>query len=153
MRGGLNGLAQNETKLASYHNTPFTKVCLGMTANDVTNWILVNNAATSLYSLLADGAYRETNAGRAEWLSLVNDASLQPYCNKEGFNVFYFYGNSKRQLRIGILGNNQNNCGSCNSFIGFGFGVVYWPKWSSGSFHYTEFVNVQFETFGYIFVQ
>ena len=60
-----------------------------MTRNNVTNWILVklvNYTATTLYSLIKDGNYRETNAGRAEWMSLINGALLQDNCNKEGFN-------------------------------------------------------------------
>ena len=84
---GLNGLAQNETKLASYHNTPFTKLCLGMRDNGGTNWILVNYPATSLYSLIADGNYRKTNIGRAKWISLINGAKLLWNCNRQGFNV------------------------------------------------------------------
>ena len=70
-------MAPNEAKRASYHNTPFTKVCLRMAENDVTNWILLNHTATSLYSVIADGNYRETNAGGAEWMSITNNASLQ----------------------------------------------------------------------------
>ena len=50
-----------------------------MTRNDFTNWILVNYTATSLYSVIANGNYRKTNVGRAEWMTLINDASLQSY--------------------------------------------------------------------------
>ena len=49
-------MTQNETKLASYHNTPFTKVCLGMTANNVTNWIQVNPSKISLAEALYPNA-------------------------------------------------------------------------------------------------
>ena len=70
---GLDGLTQNEAKLASYHNTPLTKLCLGMSQNGVTNWILVNYTATSLYSVIADGNYHATNVERAEWISLISN--------------------------------------------------------------------------------
>ena len=67
---------------------------------------------------------------------------LQRNCNKEGFNVKVFNHNHK--LRIGIVGNNEHDCESCDSLIGFGI-EANWSsqkrssdimKWSSG--------NVQF---------
>ena len=119
---GLDGLAKNETKLVSYHNTPFNKVCLGMTENDVTNWILVNYTSTSLYSVIADGNCRKTNVGRKEWMSLINDAWLQSNCSKEGFNVYCSW--SERKLRIGILGNENDDCSLCDSVIGFGIEIT-----------------------------
>ena len=157
---GLDGLTQNETKLASYHNTLFKKVCLGMTRNNVTNWILVklvNYIATTLYSVIADGAYRKTNVGRAEWMSLINGASLQDNCKKEGFNVkcSETNPNGRRKSRIGILANNQDQCNSCDSVIGFGIKMRDW-KWSSGHIYYLNNNNKKMlimETFGYIFVQ
>ena len=102
---GLHGLAQNETKLALYHNTPFTKLCLGMRDNGGTNWILINYSGSSLYSLIADDKYNKTNIGRAEWVSLINGASLQQHCSMEGFNVKISGHNVK--LRLGIAGNNE----------------------------------------------
>ena len=148
---GLDGLTQNETKLASYHKTPFKKVCLGMTRNNITNWILVNYTATSLYSVIAgDGNGIETNVGRAKWMSLINDAKLQNNCNKEGFNVQCSWSG----LRIGILGNNQGDCISCDSVIGFGIKISNW-KGSSGNIYYIPGQNIdkKIKTFGYIFVQ
>ena len=120
-----------------------------MKENVVTNWILVNYTATSLYRVIADGNYRETNAGRAEWISLLNDAKLQPNCNKEGFNVKLSHHNLN--LRIGIAGNDENDCKTCDSIIGFGLKIKGVWKWSSGNikFHPEEKKN----TFGYIFVQ
>lgn len=78
--------------------------------------------ANSLYSLIADGHYRATSLGRNTWKSLIgSQASLQTKCNKEGFNVV---GNdpSHAKARIGILGNNENDCNTCDSRIGFGTG-------------------------------
>ena len=145
---GLDGLAQNETKLASYHNTPFTKLCLGMTRNSVTNWILINYSGSSLYSLIADDKYNNTNIGRAEWVSLINGASLQHHCSMEGFNVKILEHNVK--LRLGIAGNNEENCDSCDSVIGFGFEINSW-KWSCGNIQHST--TQPLKTFGYIFVQ
>ena len=53
-----------------------------------TRFLVVNKKASSLYALIADGKYRPTKIGRHEWKTLISyHASLQPNCNKEGFNV------------------------------------------------------------------
>ena len=92
-------------------------------------FIVINKQANSLYSLIADGKYRYTTLGRDTWKSLIgSEASLQINCNREGFNA-----NSDSQTdsegedlfakaRIGILGNNEEECKSCDSRIGFGTG-------------------------------
>ena len=117
-----------------------------MTWNDVTNWILVNYTATSLFSVIADGNYHETNVGREEWMSLINGASLQHNCNMEGFNVQCSW--SGRKSRIGIFGNNEDDCTSCDSVIGFGVEMKK-RNWSSGNIHGEN----NKKSFGYIFVQ
>ena len=86
------------------------------------NFIVINKQADSLYSLIADGQYRATSLGRNTWKSLIgSQASLQLHCNMEGFNAV---GSSaiNSKARIGILGNQQDDCTSCNSRIGFGTG-------------------------------
>ena len=85
-------------------------------------FIVINKQANSLHSLIADGQYRATSLGRNTWKSLIgSEGSLQLNCNKEGFNAVS--GNSAdSKARIGILGNDQDNCDSCNSRIGFGTG-------------------------------
>ena len=45
-----------------------------------------------------------------------SEASLQLNCNKEGFNV----KGGRNQVRIGILGNEQPDCDTCDSKLGFG---------------------------------
>lgn len=142
-------MAQNETKLASYYNTPFTELCLGMTQNNAINWILVNYTANSLFSVIADEKYHKTNAGRAEWMSLINGAFFQQHCNREGFNIKFSAHNLK--LRIGIAGNNENHCYTCDSVFGFGFQIKN-LEWSSGNIQvYPE--TKKLKIFGYIFVQ
>ena len=111
-----------ETKLPTYWKTSFSKICLGMKIGNQINFIVINKQANSLYSLIADGQYRYTSLGRNTWKTLIgSQASLQLRCNKEGFNAVGSRG-SNSKARIGILGNQQNNCGSCNSRIGFGTG-------------------------------
>ena len=114
---GLEGLTEKESKLASYWNTPFKKICLGMTFNGSRKWMMLDYEASSLYSLIADEKYRKTSAGRNTWKSLIAGSSLQPHCNKEGFGLFY---PNDISMRLGYLANNQNDCKSCDSCIGFG---------------------------------
>jgi len=86
------------------------------------NFININKQARSLYSLIADGQYRNTSLGRNTWKALIgSQASLQLHCNKEGFNAVSD-SNYHSKARIGILSNDQNDCTSCDSRIGFGTG-------------------------------
>ena len=87
--------------------------------------VVINHPARSLYSLIADGKYRATSLGRNTWKKLIGSrASLQPNCNKEGFNVVGIQ-KAWSKARIGILGNNENDCSNCDSRIGFGTGGLH----------------------------
>ena len=88
------------------------------------NSIVINKQANSLHSLIADGKYRLTSLGRDTWKKLIGQqASLQRYCNREGFNSRGSRSwNSK--ARIGIISNENNECDSPDSSIGFGFGIA-----------------------------
>ena len=90
---------------------------------DITNFILINKTADSLFSMIADGQYRSTSLGRDMWKALIGpEASLQLHCNKEGFNVKCSC-NICSKVRIGILGNGRIGCDECpDSRLGFGAG-------------------------------
>lgn len=64
------------------------------------------------------GIFVATSIGRSRWLSMISGSRLQPNCNEEGFNA-------GRLVRIGIMGNNENHCGSPDSYLGIGFSI--WP--------------------------
>ena len=82
-------------------------------------FVVIPKKADSLHSLIADGNYRATSLGRNKWVGLMRGFdSLQPNCKKEGFNPSCTYFNVR--VRIGILGNNEVNCGTCDSLLGFG---------------------------------
>ena len=118
-----------ETKLPTYWNTPFSKICLGMKVGHQTRFIVITKHANSLYSLIADGNYRNTSLGRNTWKSLFgSSASLQPNCNKEGFNLVSPLHKHSSKARIGIIGNEQNDCSTPDSRIGLGTG-----GWHDGS--------------------
>ena len=122
LTGGKTLFDNHETKLPTYWNTSFSKICLGMKIGNETKFIVLTKNASSLYSLIADGKYRVTLLGRAKWKSLIgSEASLQENCNREGFNCM---SNSSDfgKARIGFLGNQEKDCRSCDSRIGFGTG-------------------------------
>ena len=85
-------------------------------------FIVINKQVNSLYSLIADGQYRNTSLGRDTWKLLIGSkASLQYNCNKEGFNAVSDNPDFSK-ARIGIISNEQDNCATCDSRIGFGTG-------------------------------
>ena len=152
--GGKTGFDSQETKLPSYWNTSFSKICLGMKIGQQIKFIVINKQANSLHSLIADGVYRATSLGRDTWKSLIgSQGSLQRHCNKEGFNAATNIHNSK--ARIGIIGNEQRNCGSPDSRIGFGTGGYPETRNTCGNEakHGGDNGNKQIRAMGYILVQ
>ncbi|XP_022805572.1 uncharacterized protein LOC111342725 isoform X2 [Stylophora pistillata] len=119
--GGLTGFDDSETKLPTYWSTPFSKICLGMKVDQQLRFIVINQPAASLHSLIADGQYRATSQGRDTWKTLLgSQGSLQLNCNKEGFNSASTNSGSAK-TRIGIVSNEgSDGCYSCDSRIGYG---------------------------------
>ena len=116
---GKTLLDNQETKLPTYWSTPFTKICLAMKIGHQVNSIVINKQANPLRSLIADGKYCSTSLGLHTWKKLIGQqVSLQRNCNREGFNSKSSYS----KARIGIISNQENNCDSCDSRIGFGAG-------------------------------
>ena len=126
----MTGFDDQESKLPTYWSTPFEEICLGMKVKNQLNFISISYKASSLFSVLADGSYRSTSIGRAKWLSLIKDSGLQHNCNREGFNVRRIsldrYPNAF-SVRIGIVGNEQNDCFSPDSYVGFG-SIPSWKR-------------------------
>ena len=119
------------------------------------NFIVINKQANSLHSLIADGQYRATSLGRNMWKSLIgSEGSLQLNCNKEGFNAVGS-DSAAPKARIGILGNNENDCGSCDSRIGFGTGGLYDDNNTCGNEakYAPDNGNKHIKGMGYILVQ
>ncbi|EDO38134.1 predicted protein [Nematostella vectensis] len=116
--GADGGLDKVETKLTTYSEFPMSKLCTGWDTNGDTRWGLVNYDSASLYGLIADGKYRTMSHGRKFWKAMVPVSSLQNHCNSEGFNVFS--GGNGGKARIGIISNNELDCGSPDSRLGLG---------------------------------
>ena len=153
--GGKTGLDSQETKLPTYWNTSFSKICLGMKFGHQTKFTVIDVHASSLYSLIADGHYRATSLGRNMWKTLIgSQASLQYNCNKESFNAGCTDSLASK-TRIGIVGNNENACSSCNSRIGFGAAGYPDDKNTCGNLakHGGDNGDKFIKTMGYILVQ
>ena len=119
-------------------------------------FIVINKQANSMYSLIADGQYHATSLGRDTWKLLIgSQASLQLNCDKEGFNVGVISDKAASKARIGILSNNENDCLSCDSRIGFGTGGYHDDSNTCGNEakFLTDNGNKHTKTMGYILVQ
>ena len=79
---------------------------------------------------------------------------MQLHCNMEGFNAVGS-STSYSKARIGIIGNQQNNCGSCNSRIGLGTGGHPDDSNTCGNeaSDSSDNGNKKIKAMGYIFVQ
>ncbi|KAL9953788.1 hypothetical protein ACROYT_G041253 [Oculina patagonica] len=153
--GGKTGFDHHETKLPTYWNTPFSKICLGMKIGQQINFLVIYKQADSLYLLIADGNFRATSLGRNTWKTLIgSQASLQPNCKKEGFNAAGVATGSSR-ARIGVLGNNQNDCITPDSRIGFGTGGYTDDSNTCGNdaSHSPDNGDKHIKAMGYILVQ
>ncbi len=115
----MTGLDNKETKLATYWSTPFSQLCVGMKINNAVRFIQISYTRDSLYDIIADGKFRSTAIPRKTWKSLYIDSSFQRMCGRQGFNVVASESRHAR-VRIGIIGNEENNCHTVDSFIGFG---------------------------------
>ncbi|XP_046857622.1 uncharacterized protein LOC124451035 [Xenia sp. Carnegie-2017] len=161
--GGTTGFDEQETKLSTYWTTSFNEICLGMKQGNDLRFISISYKASSLYGIIADGKYRKTSIGRSKWLSLAANADIQRNCNLEGFNVDPVKRGRFTKVRIGILGNQENDCRSPDSFFGFGgvssFNRVHcsMPKIpnTSGNSAYCRLSggNIEIRTMGYVLVR
>ena len=155
LAGGRTGLDSQETKLPTFWNTSFSKICLGMRIGQNKKFIVMNKQAESLYSLIVDGIYRNTSLGRDTWKKLIGlDASLQSNCNMEGFNAVSLHSGHAR-VRIGIIGNNEEDCKRADSWLGLGAGAINGESLTCGNYATANPDNGDraIDAFGYIFVQ
>ena len=120
------------------------------------NYVVINKQASSLHSLIADGQYRATSLGRDTWKRLIGaEGSLQHNCGKVGFNVLSDTSRGFPKARIGILGNGEDDCLTCDSRIGFGIGGKHDDSNTCGNdaSHGADEGDKQIKAMGYILVQ
>ena len=82
----------HETKLPTYWNTPFNKICLGMKIGQQFKSVVINHQARSLYSLIADGKYRATLLGRMynTWKKLIEKKRQRSRARDKKRRHFFF---------------------------------------------------------------
>jgi hypothetical protein len=115
-------LERVEAKFPSYSTMPFTQLRVVM-GSDRLRGIVLPLTGGSLRARFA-AASVTTSLGRGAWLGLLSNGILQANCNREGTNLEL----GQVKLRLGILGNNEPNCNSPDSYLGFG---AEYPTWSS----------------------
>lgn len=129
------------------------------TAHDSIKFLLIQYRAKSLFDVIADGRYKQFQFGRDAWKGLVKHGSLQRHCNKEGFNVDTRFAHIiAARARIGIVSNQQNDCWSCDSRIGFGMDGVLCGQDNGNSCGNEAHCSPDnghrsTKTYGYVFVQ
>ena len=117
---GLKSFYENEAKFPAFDKTAFDDVCIGMKVSTDVRWLRIPGIAKkSLRSIFSSSREQITTRGRAAWKGLMTSSSLQRNCNKEGFNL-KDGDSSSILMRLGYIANEQDNCNSCDSFIGMG---------------------------------
>jgi hypothetical protein len=116
---------ETEAKLATFSTVPFSSIMIVLRdppGSGATRMLTLPLASTSLQTLIGTtNAYMATAAGRDAWKGLLQTASLQPYCNREGVNAQgNTFGGIWPSVRLGIVSNQENQCDSPDSWIGVG---------------------------------
>ena len=116
LNAGQPDLDRNEAKLPSFWSVPMTELRVGMVEDTTTRWLVVPLAvaggAVSLFYVIQNGA-PQTTLGRGAWEGLLANGSLQTQCAREGINA-------DGLVRIGIVADDDGDCSSPDSFLGFG---------------------------------
>ena len=114
-------------KLATWNLVPFTEILLGIEAPAAMmnppkpNYLKLATPANSLFALFSPDKYVATSGTKAGWSALIPMPALQANCNKEGVNNAP-NGMAGARVRLGLLGNTQNDCNTPESAIGVGLG-------------------------------
>ena len=116
---GTISFYKEEAKFPAFSHAPFSDVCIGMKVSSDARWLRIPGInKLSLLSIFIKGNPLYTNMSRSSWKGLIASSSLQLNCNRQGFNVF---GQSNSILsRIGYIANQEDDCNTCDSFIGLG---------------------------------
>ena len=133
------GISENDAKFRAFNELSFSKVCLVMRKNgeSTRRSLVVNYAGSSLLAIFQGGQV-ELGQSRQVWLDLLPGSQLQPNCNRNGFNLRKDHS-QRILLRFGIMGNNEKECLSPDSFIGIGMDDSY-TSVTAGNDYYSNSV-------------
>lgn len=114
--GGAN-LDPLEFKSEAFSRVAFRSLRLAFVDGGTTRALVIPfREAPSLLSVFS-GAYEATSVSRSGWVGLMASGSLQPHCNREGFNNGV---DGYTRVRLGMISNQEDDCGSPDSRIGLG---------------------------------
>jgi hypothetical protein len=120
LNAGSTDNSFTESKVNAFTNVRFNQLLAGMTGNGYDRSLLLGLSTTYASAMaMFSGGQVTTGAGRTAWLNLIPNSTLQPNCNAEGINVNPAPSYNER-VRVGILGNNENDCASPDSRFGIG---------------------------------
>lgn len=112
------GPEAGEALLPTYWSVPVQEIRVVMFRKKVRREVVMNAKGASLHALIQAKKPTPTTAGLAAWKQLIIDGSLQKSCHTEGINTGTPNGSGR--VRIGIMGNQENNCASPDSWLGVG---------------------------------
>jgi hypothetical protein len=153
-------LSHTEAKFRSFGTVPFTALRVVFDVGASRNAIVVHAAAPSLLAGV-NGSFVPTAEGRDVWQSLVPGETIQPNCGTAG--LAQYYPPPYAHVRIGLLGNQETDCSTPDSFLGVGGAAI-------GNWCYTGIAQPVYSTgqsgggsctpggatiaaFGYVFVR
>jgi len=164
----VNNIAEDavDSKFQSYVNLAFGEVMLKMKTGETWNRMQWAKAGNSMQAVM-QGGHQTTGKTRAQWKAMMPSSSLQPYCNVEGFNTLKYGGGwwdtgyyGVMRQRLGIVANQENNCGSCDSRLGIGGGGSYCgpnsvASYAAGNFAYcsADAGDRSTQAIGYLYVR
>ncbi len=137
--GNARALDDTEAKLRAFTDLPLAQMLVLMKPIGAP-WSAAQSvkapvSSSSLQALFAAASYVQTSIGPAGWLSLLPYSTLQPYCLLEGFNVDTTTQTVHARARIGLIGNEQVDCVTPDSFVGVGTSgtICAAAPWSAGN--------------------
>jgi hypothetical protein len=126
LNAGTPSLALQEAKYPTYMATPFSEVMIVTSDSGGTlrNLRFSVPEQSSMYASMAGGTVVATvSATPAVWVQTMTGtpSTIQPNCNRIGINAFV-PGHSA--VRLGILGNNEADCLTPDSYAGVGGEII-----------------------------
>ncbi|MGH7285239.1 MAG: fibrinogen-like YCDxxxxGGGW domain-containing protein, partial [Polyangiaceae bacterium] len=118
-------LSRQSAKLASFNSVPFDQVRLVMSDDGLTRGLSlsVGTSQTSLQAMFSGAEIDlSINRTRAQWAGLLATPRLEASCNRAGVNVASDDPTNLAlsRSRLGILGNNEGDCSTPDSYLGLG---------------------------------
>ena len=108
--------SKENARHGGYATLPVKQVRIGMVVGGITRTLTVDASGPSLRAMLT-GKPIATKADLLQWEALLPKGSLQAHCHSQGLAVVASNG---AKVRVGILGNNEKDCGSVDSWLGLG---------------------------------